>query len=175
MSGSAALGEDEAREVLDDLARLREEPPPGDPSAAGCVVGMVALVLLVFMPVLTRAPSLDARALMGIGGVLLATAVGGAATGLLGGRRAAERAETEVDARVRRLREALARGDERAARSAALALLTSVAWAEGSVRRRAYDPDAVAARLGGDLPHVIRLERFLVGRGELEPVFGEDR
>ena len=44
----------ESKAVFDALVAFRDEPPPSDPTSAGCVVAIIAIIVLVFMPVSVR-------------------------------------------------------------------------------------------------------------------------
>ena len=75
----------ERQEIMDTLACLRDRPPPSDPSSAGCVVAIVAMVTLVLVPFIGRAVDLSGGAMLRIGiGIGLVALVAGL-LGIFGG------------------------------------------------------------------------------------------
>lgn len=165
------LGRAEEQAVEAELARLREEIPPGDPTAAGCVVAMVALIAFVLMPVASRALPLGSGSLVVVGVVLLAVAGVGGAVGIFGGRSARARAVREIEETVGALVSASLAADDGARRNATVSLLVGATRSAGPMRVAKFDREVVAARLGDALAYVERVERFLVDSGRIEPVF----
>ena len=74
----------ETRAIIADLRRVRDRPPPADPSSGGCVVAIVAIVTAVLIPFIGLALSLSGGAMLGIGLGLGAIAVAGILLGAFG-------------------------------------------------------------------------------------------
>ena len=162
---------EEAQAVLNELRRLRETPPPTDPSAAGCVVAIVALVALVFMPVMTRVLPFGSGGMLALGVGLGSVVVVGTLVGVFGGGFARGAVGPEVDAAVEELVTEFPDGDRAAMRDAAVRILINSTVSSGPSTVRGYDPIEVGSRLGRALPYVLRIERFLLERDEIYPVF----
>lgn len=178
------ISPDEARAVLAEVERQRRRPPPSDPSAAGCVVASVALVAAVLMPFIGRALALSSTAMLVTGATLGTLALVSGLLGIFGGGRVQGAVATEVEEAVRVLASESALGhQDRAAhgedpdekqeriRLAAVRLLTGAWVPAGPARVSTFDAEQVARRIGGALAYVEELERYLVERGEIEPVF----
>lgn len=164
----------EASAVLTELERQRQRRRPVDPSGAGCTVAIVALVTAVLTPFTGRAFALSGTAMLAIGGGMAALALVGGLVGLFGGGRVQGAVAAEVEASVQVLAAEYPEGDRERWRAAAVHLLADalVTTPRGTVPT--FDPEQVATRLGPALAYVEDLERFLVERGEVEPVFTVD-
>ncbi len=159
------------RLVFETLAELRERPPPDDPSSVGCVVAIVAIVAFVFMPVISRSPGLNSTVLFGIGAALLAVAIVGGLVGIFGGGFASGAISTDVEEAIGQLLGAFPDGDPAVIREAALRILEGSTVTTGPTTVATFDRNEVASRLGDALPYVIAVERLLLGRREIYPVF----
>jgi len=157
--------------VFEAVRRLSDEPPPSDPMAGGCTVAIVALVALVFMPLVTRVKELDAGTLFAVGVGLAITVVVGSLLGLFGGRVA----RGSVIARVRRSIAALASsypgGDPGEQLDHAVRILIESAITSGPQTVATYDRTEVGERLGPALDYVVAVERILLEREEIQAVF----
>jgi hypothetical protein len=161
----------EARAVLAEVERQRQRPPPSDPSAAGCVVASVAIIATVLMPFIGRVLALSGTAMLAVGATLGATALVSGLLGIFGGGRVHGAVATEVEESVQVLAAEFPEGDEDRLRRAAVRLLTGAYAPAGKATVSTFDAEQVARRIGRALPYVEELERFLVERREIAPVF----
>lgn len=171
LEGDRPLDPSEAKLVLDDLRRLRELPPPSDPGSAGCVIAIVALITLVFMPVIARATELGSGALLAFGIGLGLVALVSGLVGIFGGGFVAGAISDDVEEAIGQLVVEFPDGDPDAMREAAIRILDGSTVSTGPTTVGTYDREEVADRLGDALDYVIRIERFLFGHGEIYPVF----
>lgn len=177
--GRSRVGAGVPAEALDavlierDLATLRERPAPADPSSAGCVVAIVALLALVFMPVFLRAASPSSDLVLAVGVALAVLVVGGGLVGVFGGGLPRGRLIAEVEEAIGELGEAFPDGDPRAMRKAAIRILDLYVVATGPTSMTTFDPEEVAERLGPALQYVVAVERTLLERGAIHPCFTE--
>ena len=168
------LDDNEARLVLADLRRLRERPPPSDPSSAGCVIAIVAIVSLVFMPVVARVPGLGSGALLALGVGLGVVAIVSGLLGIFGGGFVSGAVIADVEEAIEQLLIEFPHGDEDLIREAAITILDGSTVSTGPTTVGTFDSGEVAERLGDALDYLVRIERFLLDRSEIYPVFTLD-
>ena len=161
----------EHQEIIDTLARLRERPPPKDPRAAGCVTTIVALITLVLMPFIGPGFGLSGGAMLGLGIGIGFVAILGGLLGFYGdGFVRGAIAEDAEDAIVE-LMVQWPDGDPDVIREAAIRILYQSTASTGPVTVETFDAKEVAIRLGPALTYVRGIERFLLQRREIYPVF----
>ena len=161
----------ERQEIMETLARLRDRPPPTDPSGWGCVVVIVAIITLVLMPFVGPGFGLSGGAMFGIGiGIGLVALAGGFlgiyGSGFVRGAIAADAEEAIVELMVE-----WPDGDPAVIREAAITILDQSTVSTGPATVEAFDAKEVAIRLGPALNYVLGIERFLLERQEIYPVF----
>ena len=161
----------ERQEIMETLVRLRDRPPPTDPSGWGCVVVIMAIITLVLMPFVGPGFGLSGGAMLGIGiGIGLVALVGGFlgiyGSGFVGGAIAADAEEAIVELMVE-----WPDGDPAVIREAAITILDQSTVSTGPVTVETFDAKEVAIRLGPALNYVLGIERFLLERQEIYPVF----
>ncbi len=155
-------------EIIKTLARVRERPPPKDPRAVGCVAMIVALITLVLVPFVGPSFGLSGGAMLGIGiGIGLVVLVGGL-LGFYGD--AFVRGAIAEDAIVE-LMVAWPDGDPDVICEAAIRILDQSTASTGPVTVETFTAKEVAIRLGPALNYVLGIERFLLERKEIYPVF----
>ena len=161
----------ERQEIMDTLAHLRDRPPPSDPSSAGCVVTIVAIITLVLMPFIGRAFDLSGGAMLGIGIALGLVALVGGFLGIYGGGFFRGAIATDVEEAIQDLMAEWPDGDPTMIREAAIRILDRSTVSTGPVTVQTFDAKEVAIRLGPALNYVIGIERFLLERQEIYPAF----
>ena len=157
--------------VVETLAEVRERPPPNNPSSAGCVTAIVAIIALVFMPVIARIPALTSGVLVGIGAVLIVVAIVGGLVGIFGGGFVAGAISTDVEEAIEQLLEAFPNGNPAVLREAAVRILDGSTVTTGPTTVETFDRHEVEDRLGDALPFVMAVERILLERKEIYPCF----
>jgi len=161
----------EHQEIIETLARVRERPPPKDPRAMGCVATIVALITLVLLPFIGPSFGLSGGALLGIGvGIGLVALVGGLVGFYGDGFVRGAIAEDAEDAIVELMVE-WPDGDPDVIREAAIRILDQSTVSTGPVTVETFTVKEVAIRLGPALNYVLGIERFLLQRREIYPVF----
>ena len=162
---------DEVSAVTADLRRLRNRPPPSDPTSVGCVVAIVAIITLVLMPFIGRALTLSGGAMLAIGIGLGAMAVVGGLIGIFGGGFVGRAVAGDVAQAIDALVSEYPHGEEGRYREAAIRLLDGAYVSAGPTTVSTFDREEVSERLGEALPYVERIERILLERGEINAVF----
>ena len=162
---------DEVSAVIADLRRLRDRPAPSDSTSGGCVVAIVAIITLVLMPFIGRALTLSGGAMLAIGIGLGALAVVGGLIGIFGGGSVGGAVAGDVAQAIEVLVAEHPHGDEGHCREAAIRLLEGAYISAGPTTVRTFDRKEVAERLGEALPFVERIERILLERTDIYPVF----
>ncbi len=161
----------EPQKIIDALERLRDRPPPTDPSGGGCVVAIVAIITMVLMPFIGRAFDLNGGAMLGLGIGLGLTALLGGLFGIFGGGfvrgSIAGDAGDAIDELIREWPD----GDETKMLEAAIRILDGSSVSTGPVTVETFNAAEVAVRLGPALAYVLGIERFLLERNEIYPVF----
>ncbi len=156
---------------MDSLERLRDRPPPTDPSGGGCVVAIVAIITLVLMPFIGRGFDLSSGAMLGLGIALgLATLLGGL-LGIFGSGFYRGAIAADVEDAVQELMVEWPDGDPAVIRDAAITILDQSTVSTGPVTVETFDAKEVAIRLGPALNYVLGIERFLLKRQEIYPAF----
>ena len=160
----------EVEAVLDAFHRVRDQPPPSDASSAGCTAAIVAIVAVVLMPFIGRGFDLSGNVMAALGLALLVTALVVGLVGIFGGRGTGT-LPGNVESAIEQLVAAHARDDVEPDPEAAIVVLQGAFTAPESPEELAYDPAEIGKRLGDALRYVERVERILIGRGEMDPVF----
>ena len=161
----------EPQEIIDTLARLRDRPPATDPSSGGCVVAIVAIITLVLMPFIGRAFDLSGGAMLGLGIAIGLVAVGGGFFGIFGGGFVRGAIAADVEEAIEELVVEWPDGDPAVIREAAITILDGSTVSTGPATVETFDAEEVAIRLGPALDYVLGIERFLLDRREIYPVF----
>ncbi len=161
----------ERQEIIDTLERLRDGPPPSDPSSAGCVAAIVAIITLVLMPFFGQGFGLSSGAMLGIGSALGLVALIGGIFGIFGGALPRGAVIAEVEDAIQELMVEWPDGDPAVIREAAIKILDGSMVSTGPVSVETFDAEEVAIRLGPALKYVLGIERFLLKRQEIYPVF----
>lgn len=169
--GPGARTPEEVGEILVELARVRDRPPPDDPAAGGCVVAIVALVALVLMPFVGRAFSLSGRAMLSLGLLLVGISLIGALVGFFGDRLLGRGVVSDATEAIGELLAEYPGGDPRRLRRAAIRILEGAFVTHGPTTVPGFDFVQARERLGDALPYVEHIERVLLEQREIRPVF----
>ena len=161
----------ERQEIIDTLERLRDGPPPSDPSSAGCVTAIVALITLVLMPFFGQGFDLSSGTMFGIGVALGLVALLAGIFGIFGGALPRGAVIAEVEKAIQELIVAWPDGDPAVIRRAAIKILDGSMVSTGPTSIETFDAQEVAILLGPALPYVLGIERFLLERQEIYPAF----
>ena len=156
---------------MDTLVRLRDRPSPTDPSSAGYVVAIVAIITLVLMPFIGRAFDLSGGVMLGIGIALGLVVLGGGVLGIYGGGFVRGAIATDAEEAIVELMVEWPDGDPTVMREAAIRILDGWSVSTGPATVETFDAKEVAIRLGPALSYVLGIERFLLERQEIYPVF----
>jgi hypothetical protein len=135
------------------------------------VVAIVAVVALALLPFMGPALSLSGAAKLAIGLGLAAIALVGVLVGFLGGGFVAGAVAEDVEKAIPELLAAHSQGDQEAVRQAAIRVLDGAHVSTGPTTVGTFDVRKVAERLGDALPVVERIERVLLERQQIYPVF----
>lgn len=160
----------EPQEIIDTLARMRDRPPPTDPSSGGCVAAIVATIALVLMPFVGPA-FLSWGAMLGIGIALGLVVLLGGLLGIFGGGFFRGAIAEDAEEAIVELMVQWPDGDPDLIREAAIRILDQSTVSTGPVTVETFDAKDVAIRLGPALNYVLGIERFLLQRREIYPVF----
>lgn len=161
----------EQRKIIDTLARLRDRPPPTDPSAAGCVIAVSSIVTLALLPFAGRWFNLSGGAAWAIGiGLGLVSLLGGA-LGIYGGMFYRGAVSADVQEAIRELMVEWPGGNPAVIREAALRILDGWSVSTGPTSVETFDAKDVATRLGPALDYVLGVQHFLLERHEIYQVF----
>ncbi len=158
-------------EIIKTLACVRERPPPKDPRPVGCVTTIVALITLVLVPFVGPSFGLGGGAMLGIGiGIGLVVLVGGL-LGFYGDAFVRGAIVSDVEEAIVELILQWPDGDPDVIREAAIRILDQSTASTGPVTVETFTAKEVAIRLGPALNYVLGIERFLLQRREIYPVF----
>jgi|AP95_1055475.scaffolds.fasta_scaffold04361_1 hypothetical protein len=161
----------EQQRVIRDLRRMQDEPPPSDPRSAGCIIAIVSLITLMFMPVISKVTPLGSGALLALGvGLGLVSVVSGL-LGIFGGGFVAGAVSEEVEEAIQELMIEFPGGDQDRMRTAAIRILDGSTVSTGPTTVSTFDIDEVRIRLGDAVDYVLPIERFLRSKNEIYPVF----
>ena len=157
--------------LLRALADLRAQPPPGDPSSAGCAISVAAVVALVFMPVLTRAVDWPGSVFFWVGVGLFAVALVSGVVGMFGGGFARGALIAEVEEAIDELGRRYP--DLEAARLRELAVRILDGWilSYGPTSSTVFDRRSVARELGPALDYLLAVEGTLLETDSIDPCF----
>ena len=163
------------REVVDEaLEELHSEGGPIDRRPLGCVLTLPAFLALLVVPVLDRRfglPSVVATSLI-VGGVVVL--VFGLTIWFTVGGFVRRHVATAAEAALRALETwSPEEGDRTEALRAATLLMLNAHATHGATTSLAFDPTEARRRLGRALPLVKAVERHLVAKGVVHPVFVE--
>ena len=161
----------ERQEIMDSLARLRDRPPPTDPSSGGCVAAIVAIITLVLMPFIGRGFDLSSGAMLRIGIGLGIVALIGGIFGIFAGALPRGAILADVEEAIQELMVEWPDGDPAVIRESAIRILDQSTVSTGPATVETFDTKEVAIRLGPALDYVLGIERFLLERQEIYPVF----
>ena len=161
----------ERQEIVDTLARLRDRPPPTDPSSGGCAAAIVAIITLVFMPFIGRGFDLSSNAMLGLGIALGLVVLLGGLLGIFGSGFVRAAVSGDAEEAIDQLVAAYPYGDPAILRQAAVRILDQSSVSTGPVTVETFDHREVAARLGDALAYVLQVERILLERKEIYPCF----
>ncbi len=161
----------ERQEIVDTLARLRDRPPPTDPSSAGCVAAIVAIITLVLMPFIGRGFDLSSSAMLGLGIALGLVVLLGGLLGIFGSGFVRGAIASDAEDAIQELMVEWPDGDPDVIRDSAITILDGSTVSTGPVTVETFDSKEVAIRLGPALNYVLGIERFLLERQEIYPVF----
>ncbi len=161
----------ESQEIIATLARVRDRPKPFDPRSAGCVAAVVAVITLLIMPFIGRGFDLGGGAILGLGIVLGLVALVGGFLWIFGGGFIGGAIIADVEEAIEELTVEWPDGDQAVIREAAIRILDGSTISTGPTAVEAFDAEEVAIRLGPALDYVLGIERFLLKRQEIYPVF----
>ncbi len=161
----------ERQEIIDALERLRDRPPRTDPSNAGCVVAILAIITLVLMPFIGGGFDLSSGAMLGLGLGLGLVALLGGTFGIFGGMLPRGAAVEEAEEAIQELMVQWPDGDPDVIRDSAITILDGSTVSTGPATVETFDSKEVAIRLGPAFDYVLGIERFLLERQEIYPVF----
>jgi len=166
-----SLSETDRGRVREALKEVRDQPLPPDRGPLGCAIALPGFAILLVFPVVGRMLSLGsgvAAVALGAGILLLVVGLG---FWFSAGGVARRHAEAAAEAALRRLHGGV--GDREATLHAATLLLANAYAARGPTRYAAFDVEDARRRLGGRLPMVEAVERFLLEEDAIYPVFTE--
>ncbi len=161
----------ERQEIIDTLARLRDRPPPTDPSSGGCVAAIVAIITLVLMPFIGRGFDLSSGAMLGLGIALGLVVLLGGLLGIFGSGFVRGAIASDAEDAIQELMVEWPDGDPTVIREAAIRILYQSTVSTGPVTVETFEAKEVAIRLGPALNYVLGVERFLLEREQIYPVF----
>ncbi len=170
----SALDAPEAKAVLRELRRLRDEPPPKNPSSAGCAFAFAAIVALLVVIVFGGSMGLSPMLRIWLGVGLGRATVAGGLLSVFGGGFVRGAISADVEAAIARLTAEAPGGDRGVIREATVRILDGSTVSTGPTTVETFDSREVAARLGPALDYVLRVERFLLSRKEIYAVFTLD-
>jgi hypothetical protein len=161
----------DADAVFQALQEFRDEPPPSDPTSAGCIVAMIALIVLVFMPVAVQFSPLSGGWLGVIGLALGGVVIVGSLVGIFGGGSVRGGRAEDVEEAVHSLVNGLPHAASDLLTRAAVRLLDQSMTSAGPATVATFDRAEVATQLGDALPFVMAVERILLERDAVHPCF----
>ncbi len=123
------------------------------------------------MPFIGRGFDLSSGAMLGIGVVLGLVALLGGLLGFFGGGFFRGAIATDAEEAIEELMVEWPDGDPAVIREAAIRILDQSTVSTGPVTVETFDAEEVAIRLGPALNYVLGIERFLLERQEIYPVF----
>lgn len=166
-----SLSETDRAAVREALQEIGDEPVPPDRAPLGCAVALPGFTILLVFPVVGRMLSLGSAAAAVASGAGILLLVVGLGLWFSAGSKARRHAEAATEAALRSLQGG--EGDRETALRAATLLLAN-AWAAGGPNRyQAVDVEDARRRLGGLLPLVSAVERFLLEEEAIYPLFTE--
>ncbi|MBT6694725.1 MAG: hypothetical protein HOB12_03615 [Gemmatimonadales bacterium] len=161
----------ESEAVFDALVAFRDEPPPSDPTSVGCVVAIIAIIVLVFMPVSVRFTTVAPSTIGLIGLGVAAVVVIGTLIGIFGGGTVRSGRAADVEKAVQVLVDGFPGADLATLTRAAVRVLDQSTTSAGPSTLPTFDAKEVAADLGDVLPFVVDVERILLERDAVHPCF----
>ena len=161
----------ERQEIINTLASLRDRPPPTDPSSGGCVAAIVAIITLVLMPFIGRGFDLSSGAMLGLGIALGLVVLLGGLLGIFGSGFYRGAIASDAEDAIQELMVEWPDGDPAVIREAAITILDQSTVSTGPATVETFNAKEVAIRLGPALNYVLGIERFLLERQEIYPVF----
>ncbi len=169
-----ALSEEEGRAVLRALAEIRAEPPPRDPRSLGCIGALLAIGGLVALRWIAPALGLGTGLTWFVAVALAVILLVGGFLGFFGGGFVSGKIQGEVEEALTLLEEHYHDAPRDDIRMAAVRILWHAQVMLGPVSTSTYETNAAAVQLGEALPYVQDVERFLLVRGKVYPVFTLD-
>lgn len=169
---NAPLSDRDRALVLETLAELRAEPPRKDYAGVGCVMALPGFLLLLVFPVVGRQFEVSRTVATGVlivGGVLL---VVGLVLWFASGGLSRGHTIAAAEAALRTLE--TGEEDREVLLRAATLLLCNAYATYGPATGEAFDFAEGARRLGARLPLVEAVERLLLEREAIYPVFTGD-
>ena len=169
-----ALSEEEGRAILRALAEIRAEPPPRDPRSLGCVGALLALGGLVALRWIAPALGLGTGLTWVVAAALAVILLLGGFLGVFGGGFVSGQIRGEVEEALTFLEEHYLDAPRDEIRLAAVRILWHAQVSVGPVSTSTFNTNEAAVQLGEALPYVQDVERFLLARGKVYPVFTLD-
>lgn len=161
--------------VHETLQEIRDMPPPRDNYAAGCMMALAGLALLLVLPAVGRqiaiAPGLATAGLVAgtvllVVGIIVWQTAGGFVRGTYSA--AAEAALRQLDTWTSE------EGDREVALRAATLLLTHAVATYGPTSTNSFDYDEAERRIAPMMPLVMAVQDVLVEEGASYAIFGTD-
>jgi hypothetical protein len=168
---SAPIGPQEGAAILADLRRLRAGPAPPSPTAAGCIAALIAAAGLMALPFAAPRIPLSSGLAWGLGIALAVVVVVGSLLSVFGEGFVRGAITTDAEAAIEELVAEFPDGDAGRMRAAAVRILAGAYASTGPTTVETFDAAKVAVRLGAALPYVRRIERYLLDKKEIYPVF----
>ena len=159
------------RLIVAALTKVRNRPPPKDPSWLGCIGAILAIVGIAMLPLVARWTGWSSTALWGIGVALGVAVLGGVLLGFFGSGFVRGAVASDADEAISQLLVAYPHGDPAIIRQAVVRILRQSSVSTGPVTVETFDRKEVATRLGDALAYVLQVERILLQRKEIYPCF----
>ncbi len=169
-----ALSEEEGRAILGALAKLRAEPPPRDPRSLGCFGALLAIGGLIGLRWIAPALGLGTGLTWVVAVALALILLLGGFLGVFGGGFVSGKIRGEVEEALSLLEEHYLDAPRDEIQLAAVRILWHAQVMLGPVSTSTYETNEAAVQLGEALPYVQDVERFLLARGKVYPVFTLD-
>lgn len=159
--------------LIAEWKRQATEPLPPNLSQVGCLAMLVAVVLFIAIPPLTRALKLTLPPIVSAALVVVTVALllGGLVMSQFGGTRGRQKVWNQSEAALAWLATHGAGGEPDGRRRAAVTVLLRAYHSDGPTTSAMLDVEAARTRLGAALPYVMDVERALIEELKIYAVF----
>ncbi len=169
----------ERQALAAEYDRIASQPGTVNYGPVGCVVALLAAVLLLVIPVLGRKffpqpPTALVWIIRGLAAILAAAVLGGLAVGFFGGGRGESKARRMAEDAMDWLARHHAGASPAERRQFAVTLLFHAYFSGGPYTVTTFASEDARRRLGDALPYVCAVERALRKERNIYPVFTAD-